>query len=112
MQLDEQLIKEDVQRLPWPWFGLSHTFENRDRAFRLDKVMAFTADYNREEVKVWVHLEGESKPYEVMMTFKGYDEFLESIKKHPIDLSEGGPGPGGTSVGFAAPLGDEEKSCR
>ena len=74
--------------------------------------MAFTADYNGEEVKVWVHLEGESKPYEVMMTFKGYNEFLESIKKHPIDLSEAVPGPGGTSVGLTVRPGDEEKSCR
>ena len=103
---DSKLVTEDVESLPCPWFGLSYLFENRDRAFRLDKVMAFTADYNREEVKVWVHLEGELQPYEVMMTFKSYNEFLQSIKKNPIDFGGGVPGPGGTSVG------EEEKSCR
>lgn len=79
MAFEERELKEDVRELSPPWFGRSRFPLNADDVVRVDKLIAFTAEYSREEVEVKLWLEGEPDSRTLLMTFGDYDRFIRAV---------------------------------
>jgi len=77
-----KVVIEDIELLPAPWFGVSHSIDNHEEAIRLDEVQAFRASW-RLLGGVWradlrINLKG-GRHLDTSLSEEGYGAFLTAI---------------------------------
>ena len=74
-------ISRDIDKLPFPWFGISSRLDNQDDAIRLDKILSFSAFYSKcNMVKLEIIFEREGIR-SFFLSYLGYDLFIESLER-------------------------------
>ena len=84
----QDTILRDVSKLPGPWFGVDHLIDNYDDAIRLDKILFFSANYDKCNV-VYLRLVMEGGiEQKVTLSYYGYDCFIAELEKFWVKRNE------------------------
>ncbi len=88
--------KEDIEKLPLPWFGISHRIDNYEDIIRLDEIQVIRTVLNYNSfAQTWdihcaIMLKG-GQTFEMDLTPESYDELIRPLSKIKESYSQPAP---------------------